>query len=153
GERTARSLRMRPHEKGALVPRVVTALDLARPDSPRRTELRYLLEEIVMDVEEEREMRHEVVHVEAGCDAPLHVLEPVDEGERDLLQGRRAGFADVVAGDRDGVPPGHLARAVAERVDHQAHGGLHRHDPLALRDVLLERVVLDRAPKAIEGDP
>ena len=46
---------------------------------------------------------------------------PVADRERELLRGGRAGLADVVAGDRDGVPARHLGRAEADHVAHQAH--------------------------------
>ena len=45
-----------------------------------------------------------VVDVEPGVDAPLHVLDAVAQRERQLLRGGRARFADVVAADRDRVP-------------------------------------------------
>src|SRR5256885_10747692 len=153
GERDARGLRVRPQHERALVRRVIAPLDLARPDPPRRAELRDLLEEVVVHVEEEREVRDEVVWVEARCDAPFHVLEAVDERKGQLLERRGTGFADVVTGDRDRVPPRNVARAVTESVDDETHRGLHRHDPLALRYVLLESVVLDRAAEPIERDP
>ena len=76
---------------------------------PRRAVLRDLLEEVAVRVEEERDARHEVVDVEAGVDAPLHVLDAVAQRERQLLQRRRARFADVIAADRDRVPARHLA--------------------------------------------
>ena len=42
--------------------------------------------------------------VEAGVDRGLHVGDPVGEREADLLHGRAALLAHVVAGDRDRVP-------------------------------------------------
>ena len=75
-----------------------------RPDLARRAVLRNLLEEIAVRVEEKRDARDEVVHVEARLDAPLHVLEAVTERERQLLQRGRARFADVVPAHRNGVP-------------------------------------------------
>ncbi len=129
---------------------MVAALQLACPDPPGGTELRDLLEEVVVNVKEERHPRHEVVDVEPGGNAPLHVLEAVDERERELLYRRRARFADVVARHRDRVPLGHLARPEAERVDDEVHRRPLGHDPFALRDVLLETVVLDRAAECGE---
>jgi hypothetical protein len=130
---------------------VVAALHLARPDPPGRTELRDLLEEVVVHVEEEGHPRHEVVGVEASGNTPLHVFETIDERERELLYRRRARLADVVAGDGDRVPLGHLARAEAEGVDDEVHRRPFGDDPLALRDVLLEAVVLDRASERRQG--
>ena len=43
-----------------------------------------------------------------ACEPELDVREAVRERERELLRGRRARFADVVAGDRDRVPLRHL---------------------------------------------
>ena len=87
------------HERRAL--RAVPLLHVPRPDAPRGAQLRDLLEEVVVDVPEEREPRREVVDVETARDAALDVREPVGERERELLRGGGAGFADVVAGDRD----------------------------------------------------
>ena len=62
----------------------------ARPQPPGGAELRDLLEEVVVGVEEEREALAERVDVEAGVDAGLHVGDGVGERERDLLHGGRA---------------------------------------------------------------
>src|SRR5205807_9675368 len=78
-ERDARGLRVRAHEQGPLILRVVAAFDLARPNPPGRAELRDLLEEIVVNVEEERKMRDEIVDAQAGINAPFPVLDPADE--------------------------------------------------------------------------
>ena len=43
--------------------------------------------------------------------ARLHVFDPVAQGERQLLRRRGAGFADVIAADRDRVPARHFAAA------------------------------------------
>ena len=43
------------------------------------------------------------------------VLDRVRERERELLHRRRAGFANVVAGDRDRIPVRHLGGAEAEQ--------------------------------------
>jgi hypothetical protein len=91
--------------------------------------------------------RRELVDVQPALDRRLHVREAVHERERKLLDRVRAGLADVVAGDRDRVPLGHLPRAELDHVGHEPHGGLGREDPLLLRDVLLEDVRLDRPPE------
>ena len=78
------------------------------PERPRGAVLRDLLEEVAVRVEEERHPRHEVVDVEAGVDAPLHVLDAVAQREGQFLERRRPGLADVVAAHRDRVPPRHL---------------------------------------------
>ena len=74
-----------------------------------------------------------------------HVLDRVREGERELLHRRRAGLANVIAGDRDRIPVRHLRRAEAEDLGDEREDRLGRIDVRAARDVLLEDVVLDRA--------
>ena len=98
-----------------------------------------------MRVEEERQPRRERVHVEPALERLLDVGEAVLERERQLLLGRRAGLADVVAGDRDRVPARHPLGAELDHVGDQAHGRVDREAPLLLGDVLLEDVRLDRA--------
>ena len=86
-----------------------------------------------------------LVDVHAGVHAPLHVLDAVAQRERELLRRRRAGLADVVAGDRDRVPLRHLLGAVADHVDDDPHARPRRVDVLLLGDELLEDVRLHRA--------
>ena len=67
------------------------------------------------------------------------------EGEGDFLHGGRAGFADVIAGDRDGVPLGKFVAAPGKNIGDDAHRRAHRINVRAARDVFLEDVVLHRA--------
>jgi len=152
-ERHPRRLRVEPHQPRARVLRPVALPHLARPDPPRRPVLRDLLEEVQVRVEEEREPRREVVHVEPPLDPPLHVREPVRERERELLRRRRPRLPDVVAGDRDRMPLRHLPRAELDHVRHQPHRRLGREDVLLLRDVLLEDVRLDRPAQLAPRHP
>ena len=94
---------------------------ISRPQPPRRAELRHLLEEVVVRVEEEREPRAELVGRQARRDRRLAVGDPVRERERELLHRRRARLADVVAGDRDRVPARQPLGAVREEVGRQPH--------------------------------
>ena len=55
------------HERGFFAPK--RSRITLRPDAARGAELGDLLEEVVVHVEEEREPRREVVHVEAALDA------------------------------------------------------------------------------------
>jgi len=97
-----------------------------------------------MRVEEEGELRREIVHGLPGVDSRLDVGDPVRQREGDFLHGGAARLADVIAADADRVPVGHLARAVVEQVRDQAHRRLGREDIRAARDVLLQNVVLHR---------
>ena len=77
----------------------------------------------------------------------MDVGDAVGESESDFLDGGRAGFANVVAGDGDGVPLGEMVAAPGENVGDDAHGGTHGIDVRAAGDVFLEDVVLDGAGK------
>src|SRR5665213_1988107 len=116
-----------------------------RPQATGRAVFSHLFEEVVVRVEEETETRRERVELESGRERRFDVGNAVREGEGDLLYRRGAGFADVVAGDGDGVPVGHLLRAVGERVHDEAHRGTRGVDVGSARDVLLQDVVLNRA--------
>ena len=153
GQRHPRGLRVEAHQQRTLVAGAVGVAQLARPDPSRRPVLRDLLEEVEVRVEEERQPWRERVHVEPPLERPLHVGEPVLECERELLRRRRAGLADVVAGDRDRMPQRHLSRAELDHVGHEPHRRLRREDELLLRDVLLEDVRLDRPPQPVARHP
>src|SRR3712207_7630582 len=99
---------MEAQPQGPLVPGAVLLLHHVRPDAPRRAELGDLLEEVYVRVEEEREAWGEVVDVEASLDAGLHVSEAICKGKGELLCSGAPGLTDMVAGDRDGVPLGHV---------------------------------------------
>ena len=142
GQRHAGRLGVEAHQQAALVLRAVALAQLARPDAPGRAVLRDLLEEVLMGVEEERQPRRELVDAEPALERAVDVGEAVGERERELLCRRRARLADVVPGDRDRVPPRHLARAELHHVRHEPHRRLRRVDVLLLRDVFLEDVRL-----------
>ena len=116
-------------------------------------ELRDLLQDVVMGVEEERELRREVVDVEAGLDRGLDVLEPVAERERELLGGRRPRLADVVPRNGDRIEVRDLLGTELEDVRDDPHRGLRREYVGVARDVLLEDVVLDRPAELFAIDP
>ena len=116
-----------------------------------RPELRDLLEEVVVRVEEEREPGAERIGREPRRDGRLAVGDPVRERERELLRGRRARLADVVAGDRDRVPARDPLLAVGEQIRRQPHRRPRREDVVPARHVLLEDVVLHRAAQRRAG--
>ena len=149
GERDAGGLRVEAHDPRARTLRAVPLLEVARPDAARGAQLGDLLEEVVVDVPEERQPRREVVDVEPARDAALDVGEAVGERERQLLRGRRSGLANVVAGDRDRVPLRRVLGAPLEAVDDQSQRRLDREAPGVLRHVLLQDVVLNRAAQLV----
>ena len=152
GQRDAGGLRVEAHQPRLRVLRAVGVAHLARPDAAGGAVLGDLLEEVDLGVEEEAQARREVVDVHAAGQLLLDVGEAVLERERELLRGRAAGLADVVAGDRDRVPARHVARRPLHHVAEQAHRRVDREAPLLLGDVLLEDVGLDRAAELVGGD-
>jgi hypothetical protein len=108
GERDAGGLAVKAQLPRAFAFGVEPIAHRLGPDLPRGAVLGDLLEEIAVRVEEERHARHEVVDVQTGVDAPLHVFEAVAQRERELLERGRSRFANVVAADRDRVPARHL---------------------------------------------
>ena len=149
GERRAARLRMEAQRER---PRVRGAEPLphdACPQPAGRAELRNLLEEVVVGVEEERDALAELVGREAGRHRRLAVGNAVGHRERELLDGRRARLADVVAGDGDRVEERQPLRAVGEEVGRDPHRGPRREDVVPARDVLLEDVVLDGAAELV----
>jgi len=91
------------------------------PGAPAGSVLRDLLEEVAVRVEEERDLRGEIVD---GHPAPGHdrvaVGDAVLQGQGHLLGGIGAGVAEVRAGDGDGVEPGHLGGTELDRVADEA---------------------------------
>ncbi len=152
GERDARGLHVGAHQPRARVARAVRLAQLARPDPAGGAELRDLLEEVDLRVEEEAQARGEVVDVEAALDRLLDVGEAVLERERELLRGGRAGLADVVAArSRPGASAASAASDHSIMSPEQAHRRVDREAPLLLGDVLLEDVGLDRARAGARG--
>ena len=143
-QRRPARLRVKAQRERLRIGRAEPLAHHARPQAARGAELRDLLEEVVVRVEEEREPRAEVVRREPRLDGGRAVGDAVRHRERQLLCGRRAGLADVVAGDRDRVPRRDVLRAVREQVGGQPHRRPRREDVVPTRDVLLEDVVLHR---------
>src|ERR1700693_4145290 len=115
------------------------------PDAASCAVLGDLFKEIVVRVEEKRELWNEGVDVHAATHTPLNVLQAIAQSEGQFLNGGGAGFANVIAADGDGIKFGSVFYAELEGVDHQAHGGFGRVDVFLLRDVFLEDVVLQSA--------
>ncbi len=100
-----------------------------------------------MRIEEEREARRKVIHIQPGIDRRLDVGNAVRQREGNFLYSRAPGLPDMVAADADGIPPGHLICRKAEGIGDQAHGGPRRKDIGTPGHVFLQNVVLNRAPE------
>ena len=147
GKRRAGCLRVKAQQQRPLVfGREAIAHD-ASPEAPRGAILRDFFEQIVVRVEEEGELRSKGIDVEPGVNRGLHIRDRIRQRERNFLNGRRAGFADVVPGDRDGVPLGKFCAAPGENIGHDTHRGAHGIYVRAAGDVFLEDIVLHRAGK------
>ena len=145
GQRAAGGLRVEAQLLRARIGRAEAIFHDPRPQPPRRAELRDLLEEVVVRVEEERQPLPERIDVEPGLARRLDIGDRVGERERDFLHRRRSRFADVIPADRDRVPLRHFALAEREDVRDDPQRGLRRIDVGAARDVFLQDVVLNRA--------
>ncbi len=141
-------------EHRRLVRRRAVALPHDRgPTPPSRTVFGDLLEEVPVGVEEERDLRRELVDRHpAALDHGVAVGDAVGQGERHLLHRVGAGVAEVRAGHRDRVEPRHLGGAELDGVGDQPQRRLRRPDPGAAGGVLLEDVVLDRAGELFPRD-
>ena len=87
---------MRSQHAGTVGPGTEAFAHDPRPDATGCSNLRDLLEEVVVDVEEERQSRPERIRIEASLDAGLYVRNAIGQSERELLNGRRSGLPDVV---------------------------------------------------------
>src|SRR6185437_16567796 len=73
------------------------------PDAPCRAVFGDFFEEIIVRIEKERKLWHELIHVHSAPHSPFHVLHTVAQGERQFLDGGRTCFANVVAAYGNGV--------------------------------------------------
>ena len=96
-----------------------------------------------MRVEEEAQLRREVVERQSRCERRFDVGNAVREGEGDLLDGGRSCFTNVVPRYRDGIPVRDFLLAVRERIDDEAHRWTRWIDVGTAGDVFLQDVVLN----------
>ena len=129
------------------------AVDQLGPQQPGRAHLRDLHEDVHADGPEEAQPRGERVDVEAGIEACPQVLDAVRQRVRELEIGGRAGFLDVVAGDRDRVELRHPRGRVAEDVADDPHRRGRRVDVGVADHELFEDVVLDRPGELLRRHP
>jgi len=102
-------------------------------------------------IEEKRKLRREFIDAETGVKRGLDIGDTIGQREGHFLDGGGAGFADMIAGDGDGVPLGKIVAAPRENVGDDAHRGAHGIDVRAAGDVFLQNVVLHGAGKFLEA--
>src|SRR6185437_14671550 len=95
---------MKPHHHRSWILRAEALLHNVRIQPPRRPVLRGLLKKIAVGIKEKRHPRSEGVDIQAGADRSFDISDGVSERERYFLNRGRAGFANVIAADRNGVP-------------------------------------------------
>ena len=152
GQRHPGGLRVEPQTLRLGRPGPVAVPQPPRPDAARGSELRHLLEQVDVRIEEERQARGERVDRQPALLPELHIGEPVGEREGELLDGGRARLADVIPGDADRVVPGDVRRAERHQVADQPQVRPGREQPFLLRRVLLEDVGLQRAAQPVDID-
>src|SRR2546423_464875 len=145
-------LRMETHHQRAWILCAITILHMAGPDATRCAQLGNLLEEVVVDVPEERQTGRERVNVQAPCDSAFNVGETISKCKRELLRRCSTRFANMVAADRNRIPLRHVLGGPLETIHYKSKRGLDRINPRMLRHVLLQNVVLYGASQLLRID-
>ena len=133
---------------------VIRAVALAQRDCPdaARNSAEHRVVGVESVGEEKRQVRREIVDRHAACEVRLDVRKSIRECERELADRIRAGFGDVIAGDRHAVEATNFV--VDEPlldVGHHAQRKVRREDARVLPLVLLQDVGLHRPPDAPEN--
>src|SRR5437667_10544736 len=74
------------------------------PQSASSAEFRDLFQKLIVRVEEESYARGELIYFQPTVDCRLHIGDCVRKRERNLLRRGRAGFTNVITGNRNRVP-------------------------------------------------
>src|SRR6267143_626017 len=151
GERGTGGLRVKPQHQRAWIFCTEAFRHDASPETAGRAVFGDFFKKIVVGVEEKRKLRSEFIDAESGVECGLDVGDAIGERESHFLDGGGAGFADVIAGDGDGVPLGKIVAAPGENVRDDAHRGAHGIDVRAAGDVFLQNVVLHGAGKFLQA--
>src|SRR5258705_9490167 len=112
------------------------------PQSASRAELCNLFQKLIVRVEEESYARRERIYFQPTVDCRLYIGDCVGKRERNLLRRSRAGFANVITGNRNCVPSRDFADAVGEDVSHDSQALARGIDVSSARNVFLQDVVL-----------
>src|SRR5579872_6580655 len=94
---------MEAHQPCTRILRAEAVFHQPIPDFARRAELGDLFEKVIMGIEEEAQTRTKFIDVQSPTLRPLHIFDPVVNGESQFLQRGRAGLANVISTDRDRV--------------------------------------------------
>src|SRR5215218_2474830 len=83
----------------------------AGPDAPRCAELSHFLKQVVMGIKEKRKAFTKNINIQSFFKCCFYIGFTIAECKSNFLYGCAASFADVVTGDRNGIPLGQLCTA------------------------------------------
>ncbi len=145
-ERRPGGLRMRPQHHRPRIRRAEPVPHDVRPQPAESAVLGDLLEEVHVRVEDPREPGRELVDADPAIDHRRDVGDRVCDREPHLLRRGAARLAHVVPGQRDRVEPRRSRGRPRDQVGGESKRRPRRVDVGAAAHVLLEDVVLGRAP-------
>src|SRR6267143_5152708 len=151
GERGTGGLCVKAQHQGARILGTEAFRHDPGPETARGAVFGDFFKKIVVGIEEKRKLWRKFIDAESGVERGLDIGDAIGEGEGHFLDGGGAGFADVIAGDGDGVPLGKIVAAPRENIGDDAHRGAHRIDVRAAGDVFLQNVVLHGAGKFLQA--
>src|SRR5215510_1188201 len=126
---------------------------LARPQTARGAIFGDLFEEVVMSVEEERKSGSEIVYVQSRFNGRAHIGQPVIQGKSELLNRSGARFPDMVTADANGMIVPYRFDTKANDVIDDFERGQRWANPLLLRDIFFQDVVLQSSLKISKANP
>ena len=129
----------------ARILRVEAVAHNLRPHATRRTELRHLLQQIIMAIKEEGELARKPVHIQPRVKRGPYIADGIRERECHLLHGGRASFTNMVATDADSIPAWQVFRAILEHISNDAHRMFRRVNIGAACGILFQNIILHRA--------
>ena len=141
-QRDPSSLCMATHHPRARIFGPIAFAHKFSPQTPTGAELGNLLKEVIMHIKEEGQARRKFIDLEPAFKSCFDIGQTIGKRKGQLLHSRSPSLAYMVAANTDRVPPGHIARAELDCIDHQAHRWLRREKKLLLCAILLQYIVL-----------
>ena len=141
-QRHARGLAMGAQHQAACLLRLKLLHD-ARPQHPRRPQLRRFHKEIHANGEKERQAACEIIHIHAPRNRRAHIFPPIGQRKGQLLHKVRPGLLHVIARDRDRVELGHLRAGKLDDIRNDPHRGFGRIDIGVAHHELFQNVILN----------
>src|SRR5262245_16894530 len=105
-----------------------------------------------MRIEEEGYARSELIDFESAVNGRLHVSDRIRESKGHFLRCGGTRFANVITGDRYGVPARGVAGAISKDIRHYSEALSRRINISAARYILLQDIILHCAGDSIRLD-